>query len=179
MTRPAASERTITVLQGDFAITDSPDEVLSTVLGSCVAVCLFDPVRRIGGMNHFLLPSRDGAAGDDIRYGAYAMELLVNGLLRQGADRTRLAAKVFGGASMNARLRDIGAMNGAFALKFLADEGIPCLSQSLGGTLARRIRFWPVTGQARQLLVPDQGEPAVPRERPAAPPRPAPDVTLF
>ena len=121
----------------------------------------------------------DGAAGDDIRYGAYAMELLVNGLLRQGADRTRLAAKVFGGASMNARLRDIGAMNGAFALKFLADEGIPCLSQSLGGTLARRIRFWPVTGQARQLLVPDQGEPAVPRERPAAPPRPAPDVTLF
>lgn len=173
-------EQVINVVQGEFRISEREEDVLTTVLGSCIAVCMYDPLRKIGGMNHFLLPSREGEHGANVRYGAYAMELLINGLLRQGADRGQLRAKMFGGASMMGNLRDIGASNAAFARKFLADEGIPCLAESVGGTSARRIRFWPITGRVRQLLV--SGDIAtLPVERPAPIPRPsrADEITLF
>lgn len=171
----AAPPRTITVIQGDHLISRDPQVVLTTVLGSCIAVCLHDPSAGIGGMNHFLLPGR---AGDcDLRHGAYAMELLINGLLKQGAARAALRAKVFGGASLIGGRRNIGGANIAFARQFLMDEAIPCVAASTGGAAARRVQFWPASGRARQLLLPAESAPA---EAPhPLPPPPGPEITLF
>lgn len=172
-----AHEKLTNVLQGDCIISDDPAEVLTTVLGSCIAVCLSDRKRGIGGMNHFLLPERGGTDGATVRYGAYAMEVLINGLLKRGARRQDFEAKIFGGANMLGGIRDIGASNAAFARRFLVDEGVPCLADSLGGTSARRIRFWPVTGQVRQLLV--GAPPELARTEMTAPMPKAADITLF
>jgi chemotaxis protein CheD len=139
------------VVQGDHCVSSDPDASMSTVLGSCVAACLYDPVRGVGGMNHFLLADGDGA--EAMRYGAYAMEVLINDLLKLGASRERLQAKLFGGAKMMERLNDIGADNARFARRFLATEGIPIVGESLGGRRARRVEFWPVGGRARQREV--------------------------
>lgn len=163
------------VIQGDFRVSDEADIVLTTILGSCVATCLCDPVARVGGMNHFLLPDGASDEGQGFRYGALAMELLINGLLKMGARKARLEAKLFGGARMNDGLGPIGEINSAFAMDFLRSEGIRCRSQSLGGTNARRIRFVPTTGSAQQMVLQDFSEQAPPArvESPAA------DVTLF
>lgn len=177
MQRP---DQTIYVLQGEFRISRDPDAVLSTVLGSCVAVCLWDKAEGLGGMNHFLLPFGPKAATSaPERYGVHAMELLINGLLKAGAARGRLQAKLFGGARVSSALSDIGQNNARFARAFLEAEGIPCLAESLGGTSARRVLFRPATGLARQMLVPDTSlEPQVTQPRPAAPPRAA-AIELF
>lgn len=143
--------RTLHVIQGEHCTSDSPDAVMTTVLGSCVAACLYDPVRRIGGMNHFLLPDDIGAR--DLRHASAAMEVLVNSLIKQGALRERLEAKLFGGGRMLAGLPDIGRRNGEAAVSFLRGEGIKLRAQSLGGTQARRLRFWPATGKAQQMLL--------------------------
>jgi chemotaxis protein CheD len=126
------------------------------VLGSCVSACLHDPERGVGGMNHFLLA--DGADGSRVaeeamRYGAFSMEVLINDLMKQGARRERLEAKVFGGSKMIEALHDVGAANAAFVRHFLADEGIPIIGASLGGRHARRVEFWPASGRARQREV--------------------------
>ncbi|MEH7830571.1 chemotaxis protein CheD [Gemmobacter denitrificans] len=149
-------QRTLHVIQGEQAISDSQDVMITTVLGSCVAACMYDPQRQIGGMNHFLLADDTGAREGDMRFASASMERLVNGLLKQGAQRSRLQAKIFGGARMMAGLPDIGRRNGEAAIAFLAGERIPCISMSLGGNSARRIRFWPATGRAQQLLLADQ-----------------------
>lgn len=149
----ALSGQTVHVIQGDHRISGDPDAVLTTVLGSCVAACLHDPVRRIGGMNHFLLPDMPGA--HDIRFASAAMEQLVNSLLKLGGRRDRLTAKLFGGARMIAGLPDIGQRNGEAALAFLRGEGIAVSAQSLGGRHARRVRFWPESGRAQQMLLVD------------------------
>ncbi|MCS7295366.1 MAG: chemotaxis protein CheD [Dehalococcoidia bacterium] len=143
--------RTIHVVQGEHAVSHEADVVLVTVLGSCVAACLFDPDSKVGGMNHFLLP--DGPDPSDIRYASAAMERLVNSLLKKGAARQRLRAKLFGGARMLAGLPDIGDRNARAALAFLESEAIPCVAAHLGGTRARRIRFWPASGRAEMQLV--------------------------
>jgi len=140
---------------------------ITTILGSCVASCLFDPIARLGGMNHFLLPDRRGASIRAASFGIHAMELLINDLIKQGGQRQRLQAKVFGGARMIAGLSDIGAMNASFVQEFLRNEGIACTAQSLGGTRARRVEFWPETGRARQKLL---GEAQAPELIPVAPP---------
>lgn len=152
---------------------------MSTILGSCVAVCLWDEGAGLGGMNHFLLPfGPKAAATSPERYGVHAMEILINALLKTGMRRHGLQAKLFGGARLSATLSDIGRSNAEFARSFLATEDIPCLGERLGGTSARRVLFRPVTGQARQMLVPDVGvDPAVPVVlRPA--PRAA-EIALF
>lgn len=142
--------------QGEFRVSRDANEQFSTILGSCVAVCLWDPISAMGGMNHFLLPGVQGGAVDgSLRYGVHAMEMLINGLLKMGAQRNRLEAKLFGGARISANLRDVGSSNAAFAREFLQAEKIPCRAESLGGTQARRIIFRPTTGYARQMLVPD------------------------
>jgi chemotaxis protein CheD len=107
-------------------------------------------------MNHFLLPGdRPGAdlaqSGGAMRYGAYSMELLVNGLLREGAERHRLRAKLFGGARMLKGLTDVGNANAEFAERFLLQEGITVVGGSLRGDRGRRIQFWPTTGRAQQI----------------------------
>ncbi|WP_126975719.1 chemotaxis protein CheD [Frigidibacter oleivorans] len=161
--------------QGEYVLGDATSAPIATVLGSCVAACLHDPVARRGGMNHFLLPEGggSGSAASPASFGVNAMELLINALLRAGAERGRLQAKVFGGASLRVDLTDIGARNAAFIAGYLRREGIACLGQSLGGTSARRVEFWPGEGRARQRLVQ-----AVPDEIPV-PARPGNGVELF
>jgi len=171
-------ETLVNVIQGEYRISDDPNCILSTVLGSCAAVCLTDPTAQVGGMNHFLLAHRAGREGEDVRYGAYSMELLINGLLKRGARKNRMVAKLFGGAKMLAQLRDIGVSNAAFAREFLQSEGIPIASESTGGTAARRIRFWPTDGRVKQFIVPGEVERIAP-PAPAAPPPAHGEITLF
>ncbi|WP_375690805.1 chemotaxis protein CheD [Pseudooceanicola sp. LIPI14-2-Ac024] len=138
----------MTITQGEFAASDHPDCVISTILGSCVSTCLWDPDRRVGGMNHVLVARSESGPTRSDAAGVNAMELLINALVRLGGDRRNLRAKVFGGAKMISGLSDIGHLNGLFMLEFLESEGIPCLGQSLGGTSARQIRFFPAEGRA-------------------------------
>lgn len=148
--------RRMHVIQGEWKVSNDPSVVLSTVLGSCVAACLRDPVSGIGGMNHFLLPgSVDAMAqgGDVSRYGVHLMELLINGLLKQGARRDRLEAKIFGGAKTIASFSNVGQQNADFATRFLRDEGIQIISASTGGDAGRKLEFWPVSGRARQYAL--------------------------
>lgn len=149
----APAETRIHVVQGSFHVATRENVFLTTILGSCVAACMCDPVARIGGMNHFLLPEGEGTSRDSLQAGVHAMELLVNGLLQAGARRDRLEAKLFGGARMIAGLSDIGQRNAEFAQTFLKREGITFGGGSLRGSHARRIQFWPYTGRARQLMV--------------------------
>lgn len=148
----------IHVIQGEHHVSADPQVVLTTILGSCVAACLRDPVARIGGMNHFLLP---GGSEQHVRgLAVHAMEVLVNALLQRGARRDRLEAHLFGGARMVDRLTDVGALNADFAEAFLSGEGIRHLGGSLRGVGGRRIQFWPVSGRARQLRL-ERGAPDV------------------
>lgn len=174
----ASASNFLSVVQGEYMISSDPDVVLSTVLGSCVSVCLYDPRVNLGGMNHFLLPGDRDTSSGNVKYGVNAMELLINGMLTQGALKPDLKAKLFGACTMGLSTRQIGQSNQQFALSFLADEGIEVVSSSLGGTQARRVRFFPTTGQAQQLLVPNQEVnehvPNLPKSAP-----PAPEVELF
>jgi chemotaxis protein CheD len=143
--------RKIHIIQGEYRVSADPDVMLTTLLGSCVAACLWDPLAGVGGMNHFLLPGEAGAEG--MRYGVHAMELLVNDIQRRGGRRERLTAKLFGGARLSEHLSDVGHLNAAFAERFVRDEGIRVAGSSLRGEQARRIQFWPVGGRARQILL--------------------------
>jgi chemotaxis protein CheD len=155
--------RRIHVGQGEHHVTGDPEVMLTTILGSCVAMCLRDPQAGVGGMNHFLLPDGPGTGtGASRRYGAYAMEILINEVLKIGARRDRLQAKLFGGGRMFESLADVGTANADFAERFLQDEAIPMVGGSLRGAGARRVQFWPVTGRALQRAVADLRPPAPP-----------------
>jgi len=171
--KPDYRGKNITVVQGEIEISAEPDVTLTTILGSCVAVCMWDQRKGIGGMNHFLLA--DGGGANAIKYGAYAMEMLINRLLKAGAQRDQIESKVFGGASVSNLSNDIGQRNGEFALEFLANEGIPCRAESIGGTKPRRVRFQPSTGSVKLLFV----QPTEVAPIQAATPAPATDITLF
>ncbi|MFT4115031.1 chemotaxis protein CheD [Silvibacterium sp.] len=126
----------------------SAPTVIQTLLGSCIAVCLRDPVTRAGGMNHILLPS--SSKGDHgTRFGVNAMELLINETMKQGAYRSRLEAKVFGAANVMSVLQrsTVGAMNASFIRDFLATEHIPLVAQRLGGTQALQVSFCTSSGR--------------------------------
>lgn len=135
---------------GGWAI--EADRPIATLLGSCVAVCLYDPRLRIGGMNHFLLPSRTNATNADtdvILNGDYAMEVLVNGLLDKGASKGRLVAKAFGGGTIVSAIRmAIGERNADFAHEWLDREGIPLVASDFSGPWSRKVVFVPQTGDA-------------------------------
>jgi chemotaxis protein CheD len=125
--------------------------IVRTVLGSCIAVCLRDPVMRVGGMNHFMLPAGRVEEEAHARYGIHAMELLINECMRLGADRRRLEAKVFGGGHvLKVRESDnnVPQSNIRFALKFLDTERIPIVSRDLGGYAAREVHFYTDSGRA-------------------------------
>ena len=143
----------IYIAQGEQAVSNEPGVVISTILASCVATCLWDPSARIGGMNHFLLPDGPVMGTGMSAFGANAMELFINNMIKKGAERSRLRAKVFGGAEMYRGLTKAGAENGQFVLKYLEMEQIPCDGKSLGGDQARRIEFFAAEGRARQRLV--------------------------
>lgn len=161
------------ISQGEFEIGVNEAGSISTILGSCVATCLYDDVARVGGMNHFLLPE---GIGNTASFGVNAMELLINEIIKNGGVRSRLCAKVFGGARMIAGLSDVGARNAVFVTEFLAKEGIKCVGQSLGGTQARRVEFWPSDGRARQRLL---GETQLVEKAPPPPKPVSNDVELF
>lgn len=172
-------ERRVNIIQGEFHVTGDPGVVLTTILGSCVAACLHDRVAGVGGMNHFLLPGRDEPCTRDAEYGVHAMELLVNGLLKQGARRERLEAKLFGGARMLRGLTDIGALNAQFAESFAKRERIAVTGGSLRGEQARRIQYWPVAGRARQLALGGNDVFAAERTEPVRPASDGGSVELF
>lgn len=148
---PAAQR--VVLHPGDYHVSARP-VTLSTLLGSCVAVCLYDPVRRVMGMNHFLLASRNIAQGRPVlaseagRYGIHAMELLINGVLTAGGERRNLKAKAFGGGNVLGRacvdqadVMCIGAINVRFVREFLERDNIPLIAADLGGTVGRQIHF--------------------------------------
>ena len=153
MTDAAVASRRVNIVQGEYHTTNDPAVVLTTILGSCVAACLHDPVARLGGMNHFLLPGTDEAGGYASQHGVHAMELLVNDLLKRGARRERLEAKLFGGARMLSGLTDVGTLNADFAERFARRERITVTGGSLRGDRGRRIQFWPAAGRARQMIM--------------------------
>ena len=134
----------VKVLPNEYYVTDE-DLMISTVLGSCVAACIHDPKTGVGGMNHFMLPEGDmqSPASATMRYGAFAMEVLINELLKAGASRDRLEAKVFGGGAVLSAMQqmNIGERNGQFVLNYLKTEGIPVKAQDLGDVHARRINY--------------------------------------
>lgn len=150
--------RRINIIQGGHYVDNDPNTVLTTILGSCVAACLWDQEAGVGGMNHFLLPGDDAfrskqPKADIQRYGVNLMELLINDLLRRGAIKSRLQAKLFGGAAMVKGLTDIGALNASFAENFLSQEGINLVASSLRGVHGRKLQFWPASGRARQAFL--------------------------
>lgn len=147
----------VNIVVGGCVVSDDPNVIVTTTLGSCVAACLYDPVAAIGGMNHFLLPE----AGLDTlslasRYGSAAMEQLINRLLSVTGRRDRLRAKVFGGANVNLttlRSSNIGERNVEFVMEYLATEGIPTMSWDVGGVSPRAVRFFPTTGRSQRRLI--------------------------
>lgn len=161
----------ITVMQGQALASASPSVEYSTVLGSCVATCLYDPQSRVGGMNHFLLsepPANVPGTQIDEHYGVYLMELLVNQMLAHGARKANLKAHLYGGANVNRNMMRIGTMNAEFARGFLQREGIALVREDMGGTSARRVDFRPASGQVRLRTVEDRFAPPVqPTPRPA------------
>ncbi|WP_179404126.1 chemoreceptor glutamine deamidase CheD [Burkholderia guangdongensis] len=145
----------VKLLPNEF-YTTGDEIVLMTVLGSCVAACLHDPIARIGGMNHFMLPD-DGAdaapgasASDSMRYGAYAMEVLINELIKAGGRRERFEAKVFGGAAVLAGMTtiNIGDRNAEFVRRYLALERIRITAEDLQDVHPRKVAYMPHTGRA-------------------------------
>ena len=143
----------INIVQGEYHVSADKALSITTLLGSCVAACLHDPVAEVGGMNHFLLPGDEATSPLVARHGVHLMELLINGLLKKGAARHRLEAKLFGGARTMQGLGDIGTANGRFAQDFLKREGIAVTGGSLGGETGRRLQFWPASGRVLQKLV--------------------------
>lgn len=141
------------IMPGEHFVSARP-VIIGTLLGSCVAACMWDPEMGIGGMNHFMLPdgpSGTAPSGAPARYGLYAMEVLINDLLRRGCERSRLRTKVFGGANITGSSSNmhIGARNAQFVLRFLADDGFIPDAADLGGSNSRRIYFNTVTGTVR------------------------------
>ncbi len=169
--------RHVSVVQGERGVSADPQVMFSTVLGSCIAACLFDPDRKVGGINHFLLgepqPGQVVDAAAEHRYGVHAMELLINDMLRQGARRDRLRAHLYGGANLHAGMRAIGNDNADFAVRFLQQERIPLVVRDLGGKSARRLEFQAALGRSRARIVPDTAAP--PPVRRIAAPTPAVD----
>jgi chemotaxis protein CheD len=142
------------ILPGEYYATGR-EMVLVTVLGSCVAACIRDKVTGIGGMNHFMLPDsgqdKGNPMGESARYGVYAMEILINQLLKMGAKRNSLEAKVFGGASVlrGFTVHNVGERNAEFVLQFLKTEKIPVIAQDLLDIYPRKVYFFPTKGLVR------------------------------
>ena len=128
------------VYQGSCLVSARPDLCLMTVLGSCIAVCMHDPIARCGGMNHFLLP--------ELAESEHAIDRLIQAIAAEGGRRERLQTKIFGGANVLAGVSDIGARNAAFVERFLAQARLPVSAADLRGTLPRKLRYFPASGRA-------------------------------
>lgn len=142
------------ILPGQFYVTRH-DEVIVTVLGSCIAACVRDPRTGLGGMNHFMLPARsplrdaEQDPGEAARYGNYAMELLINEILKHGGERGRLEVKLFGGGRIINQMTDVGRRNIEFARDFVHTEGLHLAASDLGDVYPRKVYYFPATGRVR------------------------------
>lgn len=140
------------VPMGECRTSSDPRAILSTMLGSCVAACVFDPARKIGGMNHILLPTTQFDNPEQAsRFGCFAMETLVNSVMRWGGRRSELRVKLFGGARTLQSGADIGARNVEWVRRYLELEQMKLVSSDVGGGWARRVEFFPTTGRVRVL----------------------------
>jgi chemotaxis protein CheD len=162
----ALQTQAIRLLPADYVVTDRP-VALVTLLGSCVAACLHDPALALGGMNHFMLPGGDVNDATSARYGVNAMELLINDMLKRGARRQRLQAKVFGGGNVLSGFHSdpIGTRNAGFVIDYLAAEKIPVLASDLGDNQARKVGFFVQTGRTFVKRLPPTRDDVVDAER--------------
>lgn len=136
----------VKILPGEYFVHDE-DMLIMTTLGSCIAACIWDRNARVGGMNHFMLPEGSGDSG---RYGSYAMELLINELLKRGASRLTLEAKVFGGGQVISGMNsmNVGERNTQFVMDYLKTERITVVSKDVLDIYPRKVCFLPASGKA-------------------------------
>lgn len=157
----------VKVLPGEYYV-DTEDMLVMTTLGSCIAACLWDRQAKVGGMNHFMLPE---GAGDSGRYGSYAMELLINEMMKRGASRQTLEAKVFGGGAVISGMNtiNVGERNTQFVLEYLKTERIPIVSKDVLDIYPRKVCFLPASGKAMvKRLAPSNAEALVMQDKAAA-----------
>ena len=165
----------VKVLPGEFFVHDE-DLLIMTTLGSCIAACLWDRERRIGGMNHFMLPEGTGGAADAGRYGSFAMELLINELIKRGATRSTMEAKVFGGGAVISGMNSInvGERNTAFVMDYLRTERITVVSKDVMDLYARKVCFLPASGKAMVKRLASTNTEALAAQERAAAAKPVP-----
>jgi chemotaxis protein CheD len=153
---PRESITIVKIFSGDWHVSTKSGEMLVTILGSCVSACIRDPITRVGGMNHFLLPGddkTDNQISDAARYGVFAMESLLNGILNAGGRKDRLEIKVFGGGNVINNSARIGSKNAKFIREFLQREGLRITSEDLEGDLPRRLHYYSDTGKVMMRLL--------------------------
>jgi chemotaxis protein CheD len=152
----------VKILPGEYYVTRG-DEAVTTVLGSCISACVRDPKLNVGGMNHFMLPEDnsvgpnnwlDPAVGLATRYGSYAMESLINDLLKLGATRERLEIKLFGGGRILTGMTDVGERNIGFIKSYMQLEGLRVAAEDLGGTQPRKVIYFPASGRCKLRKLP-------------------------
>ena len=138
------------ILPGEFFVSDSP-MIVYTVLGSCVSACIRDPLVGVGGMNHFMLPKPREAGtdswGESTRYGSYAMESLINEILKRGGAKNRLEVKLFGAGRIYEGNIDVGARNAEWVLEYIKTEGLTACKTDLGDVLPRKVYYFTESGR--------------------------------
>jgi chemotaxis protein CheD len=160
----------VKILPGEYFVYHE-DLLIMTTLGSCIAVCLWDRQAKVGGMNHFMLPDSGGNGQDSGRYGSYAMELLINELMKLGASRMTMEAKVFGGGAVISGMNtiNVGERNTTFVMDYLKTERIPVVSKDVLDIYPRKVCFLPFSGKAMvKRLAPSNPEAILQQERLAA-----------
>jgi chemotaxis protein CheD len=159
---PIRKSHAVKIFPGQYYVTKQ-NEMIVTTLGSCVSACIRDPQLGLGGMNHFMLPSKSrdcrNVSNENpwslaARYGNLAMELLINTIMRNGGNRKNLEVKLFGGAKILAHMKNIGYLNVDFIRKYIKAEGLVVLAEDLGGLCPREIRYFPATGKAQMRRLP-------------------------
>ncbi|HEX5392305.1 MAG TPA: chemoreceptor glutamine deamidase CheD [Rhodocyclaceae bacterium] len=145
----------VRIMPGEYYVTAS-GEAVTTTLGSCIAACVRDRVRGIGGMNHFMLPQTPDSSswqaagiGASMRYGNYAMEHLINGIMSNGGCRENLEVKIFGGGRILEKVTDVGLRNIEFVRKYLAVESLPVVAEDVGDVYPRMVIYFPATGRVQ------------------------------
>lgn len=144
------------ILPGEYYVTTN-SELIVTVLGSCISACVRDPIFGIGGMNHFMLPSQGASGGswsaagvsDSTRYGNFAMEHMINDILKNGGSKKNLEVKIFGGGRILAQMTDIGSRNISFVRDYIRVEGLHLLAEDVGDIHPRKVMFHPTTGKVK------------------------------
>ena len=157
----------VKILPGEYFV-DTEDILVMTTLGSCIAACLWDRHAQIGGMNHFMLPEGTGDSG---RYGSFAMELLINEMMKRGASKSRMEAKIFGGGAVISGMNtiNVGERNTNFVIDYLKTERIPIVSKDVMDVYPRKVCFLPHSGKAMvKRLAPTNADALVQQDRAAA-----------